>query len=252
MKPLALIPARYASTRFPAKPLALLAGKPIVQHVYERVEKYIPDVYVATDDQRIYDCVQDFGGKAILTANTHQSGTDRCAEALCHIGQEYDVVVNVQGDEPFVAGEQLLQLLRCFDDATTDIATLVSPFAADTPNEVLQNPNTPKVVLDEQGFACYFSRSVIPHLRDAVSRSNWAAQHQYYKHIGLYAYRPRVLTHITTLPIAPLERAECLEQLRWLAVGYRIKVGLTTIETIGIDTPQDLEAAHRFLQNQQP
>lgn len=242
MKFIALIPARFASTRFPGKPLALLGGKPIIQHVYERVHRVFEDTFVATDDQRILDCVMSFGGRAIMTGTHHKSGTDRCYEALTKSGVDADVVVNVQGDEPFIADSQLESIRRCFDDERTQIATLVQPFTPGDGWAALSNPNSPKVVVDNDDYAVYFSRSVIPYLR-GVAEEEWLSRHTYYKHIGLYAYRADVLARITQMPQGRLEKAESLEQLRWLEAGLRIKVGYTDVKTIGIDTPADLQAA---------
>lgn len=246
MKYIAIIPARYASTRFPAKPLAVLGGKPVIRRVYEQVAGVLDDAVVATDDERIYEAVLSFGGKAEMTSPDHRSGTDRCWEAYLKQGKPYDVVVNVQGDEPFIRASQLEAVKRCFDDSATDIATLVKPFTAADGLEALENPNSPKVVLDAQSRAIYFSRSVIPYLR-GVDRAQWLARHTFYKHIGLYAFRTEVLRAVTALPQSPLEMAESLEQLRWLENGYRIGVGITDIETIGIDTPEDLKKAEAFL-----
>ena len=249
MKVLAVIPARYASTRFPAKPLALLGDKPIVQRVYEQVAKMVERVVVATDDERIYDTVASFGGEVVMTSPNHKSGTDRCAEAYDKLGCEADIVINVQGDEPFIATEQIATLVKCFENEAIDIATLVKPFSAESGIEALENPNSPKVVINERGEAIYFSRSVVPYLRD-VERSEWLKRHTFYKHIGIYAFRAKTLGEITQLPQSPLEQAEKLEQLRWLENGYRIGVGITDIETIGIDTPEDLERAEQFLKEQ--
>ena len=243
---LALIPARYASTRFPAKPLAMLGDKPIIQHVYERVSSIFEHAYVITDDERIEACVLSFGGKCVMTGTHHKSGTDRCFEALEKLGEGFDVVVNVQGDEPFIAASQLETIKQCFADADTQIATLVKPFTPEDGIEALENPNSPKVVLDNHNYAVYFSRSVIPYLR-GVDKADWLTKHTFYKHIGLYAYRCEVLKEITAMPLGELEQAESLEQLRWLQAGYRIKVGTTNVETIGIDTPEDLERAKSFL-----
>ncbi len=249
MRFLAIIPARYASTRFPAKPLAILGGKTVIQRVYEQVTKVFADAVVATDDQRIFDAVQAFGGKAVMTSTSHRSGTDRCYEALQKMGEDkYDVVVNVQGDEPFIQPSQLETIRQCFDDSATDIATLVKPFADDTTFELLENPNSPKVVVNSRMEAMYFSRSVIPYFR-GKDKDEWLKNHKYYKHIGLYAYRTTVLHEITSLPQSSLELAESLEQLRWLENGYRIKVGITNVETIGIDTPDDLRRAEEFLES---
>lgn len=246
---LALIPARYASTRFPAKPLAILGNKPIIQHVYERVSSIFEDAYVVTDDVRIEECVKAFGGRCVMTGTHHKSGTDRCFEALEKLGAGFDVVVNVQGDEPFIAASQLETIKQCFADAETQIATLVKPFTSADGIAALENPNSPKVVLDNNNYAVYFSRSVIPYLR-GVERDEWLSRHTFYKHIGLYAYRAEVLKEITSMPLGVLEQAESLEQLRWLQAGYRIKVGTTDVETIGIDTPEDLERAKNFLEQQ--
>ena len=246
MKFIAIIPARYASTRFPAKPLARLGGKPVIQRVYEQVAGVLDDAVVATDDERIYEVVRSFGGKVEMTSTAHRSGTDRCREAYDKQGREYDVVVNVQGDEPFIRREQLEALKRCFENPTTDIATLVKPFTEADGLAALENPNSPKVVLDAQSQAVYFSRSVIPYLRN-VPREEWLAKHTFYKHIGIYAFRSEVLRKVTALPQSPLEIAESLEQLRWLENGYKIGVGITDAETVGIDTPEDLARAEEFL-----
>lgn len=246
MKFIAIIPARYASTRFPAKPLAMLGGKPVIRRVYEQVAGVLDDAVVATDDRRIYDAVEAFGGKVVMTSTEHRSGTDRCWEAYLKQNLKYDVVVNVQGDEPFIRASQLETLKRCFDDPATDIATLVKPFTEADGLAALENPNSPKVVLDARSRAIYFSRSVIPYLR-GVERAEWLARHTFYKHIGLYAFRTEVLRAVTALPSSPLERAESLEQLRWLENGYQIGVGITDVETIGIDTPEDLKKAEAFL-----
>ena len=251
MKPLkfiVVIPARYASTRFPAKPLALLGGKPVIQHVYEQVSGVVENVVVATDDERIYSAVEGFGGRAVMTSTNHKSGTDRCWEAYQKQGEEYDVVINVQGDEPFIAHSQLRAIMACFDDETTDIATLVKPFAKEDGIEALENPNSPKVVLDKQSRAIYFSRSVIPYLR-GVEREQWLEKHTFYKHIGMYAFRTEVLKQVTSLEQSPLELAESLEQLRWLENGYKIGVGISDVETVGIDTPEDLQKAEEFLKS---
>ena len=247
----AIIPARYASTRFPGKPLATLGGKPIIQRVFERVSSVVSNTYVATDDERIYNTVEQFGGNAIMTRTDHKSGTDRCWEAVSKLGADrFDVVINVQGDEPFILPDQIEAIQQCFCNPQTQIATLVMPFAADTPIEALDNPNSPKVVIGTDMQALYFSRSVIPYLRN-VDRKDWPATHTYYKHIGIYAYRTEVLHQITTLAPSELEKAESLEQLRWLENNLRIQVGMTHQETIGIDTPQDLEKAEQFLKTNQ-
>ncbi len=247
MKVVAIIPARYASTRFPAKPLAMLGGRRIIERVYSKVSEVIDDVFVATDHDEIFSCVESSGGRAVMTSPDHKSGTDRCYEAYCKCGIEADIIINVQGDEPFIAAEQIRSIVACFSDPTVDIATLVKPFAADAPFESLENPNSPKVVIDKQSRALYFSRSVIPYLR-GVEREEWLREHAYYKHIGMYAFRTSALKSVTALPQSPLEIAESLEQLRWIENGFKIGVGITEIETIGIDTPADLEAAEEYLQ----
>lgn len=246
MKFIGIIPARYASTRFPGKPLALLGGKPVIQHVYEKVAAVLEAAYVATDDERIYDVVKSFGGQVVMTRTDHKSGTDRIEEAIEKIGGEWDVVVNVQGDEPFVAKSQLDTICHCFDDPTTQIATLGKPFEN---MEAVQNPNSPKIVVDNMGFAMYFSRSVIPYVR-GKEKSSWLTHYPFLKHLGIYAYRKDVLRQVTQLPQSSLEIAESLEQLRWLQNGFKIKVGTTDVETVGIDTPQDLERAEEFLRTQ--
>ncbi|WP_276879617.1 3-deoxy-manno-octulosonate cytidylyltransferase [Bacteroides heparinolyticus] len=248
MKFLGIIPARYASTRFPAKPLAVLGGKTVIQRVYEQVAGILDDAYVATDDERIENTIKAFGGKVVMTSVRHKSGTDRCYEAYTRIGGNYDVIVNIQGDEPFIQASQLQAIKACFDTPSTQIATLVKPFTADNDFEALENVNSPKVVLDRNMKALYFSRSIIPYQRNA-DKKDWLKNHVYYKHIGLYAYRAEVLKEITSLPQSSLELAESLEQLRWLENGYSIKAGITEVETIGIDTPQDLERAERFLES---
>ena len=242
MKFLGIIPARYASTRFPAKPLALLGGKAVIQRVYEQVAGVLDDAYVATDDVRIEAAVKAFGGKVVMTSVHHKSGTDRCYEACTKVGDGFDVIVNIQGDEPFIQPSQLETVKACFNDPATQIATLVKPFTADNGFEALENVNSPKVVLNKNMNALYFSRSIIPYQRNA-EKCEWLKN----QHIGLYAYRLEVLKEITALPQSSLELAESLEQLRWLENGYTIKAGITEVETIGIDTPQDLERAERFL-----
>ena len=247
MKFIAIIPARYASTRFPGKPLAKLGDKTVIQRVYEQVTKQITDAYVATDDQRIYDHVASWGGKVVMTRTDHKSGTDRIEEAMEKIEMTdgtYDVVINVQGDEPFIQPEQIEEICRCFDDANTQIATLGIRFGNDI--TAIQNPNSPKIVVDRKGFAMYFSRSVIPFCR-GKEQETWGTAFPYLKHIGMYAYRREVLREVTNLPQSPLEITESLEQLRWLENGYRIKVGETYTETVGIDTPEDLQKANAFI-----
>ena len=243
MKFMAIIPARYASTRFPGKPLAVLGGKTVIQRVYEQVSSVLSEVYVATDDQRIYDCVEGFGGKAVMTREDHKSGTDRIEEAVEKIGTDADVIINVQGDEPFIQPSQVETLMHLFDASETQIGTLGKLFES---MEAVENPNSPKIVTDNRGFALYFSRSVIPYIR-GIERNDWFGQYPFLKHLGIYAYRREVLAEVTRLPQSSLEKGESLEQLRWLQNGYRIRVGLTDVETIGIDTPEDLQRAEQFL-----
>lgn len=254
MNYIGIIPARYGSSRFPGKPLAILGGKPVIQWVYEQARKALEVVYVATDDERIADCVHGFGGKVVMTCEACRCGTERCAEAykmlrseLDGLDEDTDVIINIQGDEPFVQPEQIEALKDCFP---TDIATLVVPYHPSDGIEALQNPNQVKAVVSD-GRAVLFSRSVVPYLR-GVEMADWLteAEHRgkpYYRHLGMYAYRANVLEIITTLPPSPLEQAESLEQLRWLEAGYTIRVGLTDRQTIGIDTPEDLIAAEAAL-----
>ena len=243
MKFIAIIPARYGSTRFPGKPLAMLGGKTVIQRVYEQAINVLHEAYVATDDDRIQKAVEQFGGKAIMTSPNHKSGTDRIQEAATKIGTDADVIINIQGDEPFIHASQLDTVKSLFDDPQTQIATLGKPFES---IETVESPNSPKIVCDLNGYALYFSRSVIPYVRGHEPK-DWLKEFPYLKHIGLYAYRREVLAQITQLPQSPLEQAESLEQLRWLQNGYRIKVGLTDVETVGIDTPDDLKWAEAFL-----
>lgn len=250
MKFLAIIPARYASTRFPAKPLVMLDGKTIIQRVYERVAGCVELTYVATDDERIYNAVKSFGGNVVMTGSEHRCGTDRCCEAWEKLGFDVDFVINVQGDEPFVQPEHIELLKRGCEDKSTDIVTLAVPFAESDGIEALENPNSTKVVIGEEMQALYFSRSVIPYIR-GVERSEWLKHHTYYKHLGIYAFRPNVLKAITSTPATPLEKVESLEPLRWLESGYKVQIGVTDIETIGIDTPEDLVRAEKFLKEQQ-
>ena len=246
LKFVGIIPARYASTRFPGKPLVFLDGVPVIERVYRRVSQALDEVWVATDDDRIADAVRGFGGRVTMTSPLHRSGTDRCREAYEVSGSTADVVINIQGDEPFIDPRQIEQIKGCFDDEATQIATLVRPFPSDGTYEALCNPNSPKVVATSDGFAMLFSRSVIPYLR-GIEKERWPAEFQYYTHIGMYAYRADVLDRITRLPQSPLEIAESLEQLRWLQHGYRIKVAKSDYPTIGIDTPADLAAAEEYL-----
>ena len=241
----AIIPARYASTRFPGKPLALLGNKPVIQHVYEQATSVLSEVWVATDDDRIREAVKKFGGRVVMTRADHKSGTDRIEEAAEKTGTQADVIINIQGDEPFVQPSQIKTLMQLFDNTDTQIGTLGKHFEN---IEAVRNPNSPKIVTNKLGFALYFSRSVIPYVR-GVQDTEWLLHFPFLKHLGLYAYRRKVLHEITQLPQSPLEIAESLEQLRWLENGYRIRVGLTDVETVGIDTPEDLQRAEEFLKN---
>ncbi|MEZ5043842.1 MAG: 3-deoxy-manno-octulosonate cytidylyltransferase [Saprospiraceae bacterium] len=238
MKVIGIIPARYASSRFPGKPLVDIQGKSMIARVYGRCQEalLLHQVIVATDDERIFAHVQAFGGSVMMTSDLHQSGTDRCAE-VAKAFPEADLVVNIQGDEPFIHPGQIDQLIRLFDgEKSVDMATLAKKIESE---EALFDPNTVKVVFNEIGEALYFSRSTIPFLRN-FSKDQWLMRHDFYKHIGIYAFRKEVLLACAKLPQGRLEKMESLEQLRWLEAGYRIKVGLTQVETIGIDTPDDL------------
>ncbi|MBP5540136.1 MAG: 3-deoxy-manno-octulosonate cytidylyltransferase [Bacteroidales bacterium] len=248
MTTLAIIPARYASTRFPGKPLALLCGKPVIQWVWERVSAVgaVTEAVVATDDRRILEAVESIGGRAMMTSDQHRSGTDRCGEVLKALeaeGRRYDVVVNVQGDEPFVEARQLESLLENFASPETEIASLMTPIKD---WEELQSPNNVKVVCNLRHEALYFSRQPIPHLRGADLKE-WPARQTYYKHVGIYAFRAEVLKRVVALPPSALEGSENLEQLRWLDNGYRIRMSVTDHTNIGIDTPEDLALAERKL-----
>ncbi|WP_439698426.1 3-deoxy-manno-octulosonate cytidylyltransferase [Mucilaginibacter sp. AW1-7] len=243
MKILGIIPARYASSRFPGKPLVDIAGKSMIQRVYEQAKKCVnvAEVIVATDDNRIFDHVQAFGGVAVMTADYHQSGTDRCAE-VASLHPEYDVIINIQGDEPYIDPEQITKLAACFNDAGTQIATLIKKILT---REELFNYNSPKVVINKLSEAVYFSRATLPHIR-GQEPDNWLEFYTYFKHIGIYGYRADVLQKITKLPISGLEKAESLEQLRWIENGYRIKVAETELETHAVDVPADLEKLNLF------
>ena len=239
MKFIGIIPARYASTRFPGKPLAMLGGRTVIQRVYEQATAILDEAYVATDDERIFQAVEQFGGRAIMTRADHKSGTDRIEEAAEKIGTQADVIINI----PFIQKSQIETLMHLFDEPSTQIGTLGKRFES---IEAAMNPNSPKIVTDKRGFALYFSRSIIPYVR-GKEQAEWLQHFPYLKHLGLYAYRREVLQEVTQLPQSPLEIAESLEQLRWLENGYRIRVGLTDVETVGIDTPEDLQRAEVFL-----
>ena len=243
MKFIGIIPARYASTRFPGKPLAMLGRRTVIQRVYEQVAAVLEEAYVATDDERIFKAVEEFGGRVVMTRQDHKSGTDRIEEAAEKIGTQADVIINIQGDEPFIQKSQIETLKKLFENPDTQIGTLGKRFDN---IEAAANPNSPKIVTDKNGFALYFSRSIIPYIR-GKEQTEWLQHFPFLKHLGLYAYRRDVLRQITQLPQSPLELAESLEQLRWLENGYRIRVGLTDVETVGIDTPEDLRRAEEFL-----
>lgn len=238
---LGIIPARYASTRFPGKPLADINGKPMIQKVYEQTLKALDHVWVATDDERIEKAVKDFGGNVVMTSTEHQSGTDRIAEAVSIISKDsdisFDVVINIQGDEPFIQPEQINAVKTCFNNQETEIATLIKPIQID---DEIFDPNKVKVVVGNDMKALYFSRSPIPYLR-GVDKEEWLNKGSFFKHIGMYAYRLKTLQEVTKLPQSKLELAESLEQLRWLENGYWIQTEITEHESIGIDTPEDLQ-----------
>ncbi len=238
MRFVGIIPARYDSTRFPGKPLADIGGKPMIQRVYERASEAIRQVIVATDDKRIFDAVKDFDGEVVMTANHHQSGTDRCAEAYQSFirSSHADVVMNIQGDEPFVKKDQFHLLMKCFTDPEVNIATLVRKI--ETHNDLFDE-NKPKVILDEKDDAVYFSRMPIPFVR-GVPREKWVDTHTFYNHVGIYAYKTEILLKLSRLSQSDLEKAESLEQLRWIENGYKIRAAITPFESFGIDTPDDI------------
>ena len=246
MKFIGIIPARYASSRFPGKPLAKIGDLTMIERVYRQASKELDDVAVATDDTRIFDAVTAFGGKAVMTSESHRSGTDRCREAYANLGSTADVIINIQGDEPFIAPEQIASLKGCFDDQDVQIATLARRFDPARGFEDLFDPNTPKLVIDNDSNAIYFSRSVIPYVRN-YPWQEWLDHAVFHTHVGLYAYRAATLDALTRLPQSSLEIAESLEQLRWIQNGYKIRVALTDRPTIGIDTPEDLQAAVEYL-----
>ncbi|GLU51926.1 3-deoxy-manno-octulosonate cytidylyltransferase [Dyadobacter frigoris] len=242
MQILGIIPARYASTRFPAKALVDIGGKSMIQRVYEQSSKatHLSQIIVATDDERILDHVHQFGGKAVMTSENHQSGTDRCFEALQKTEGNYDYVINIQGDEPFISPEPINSLAKVLD-GTIELATLVKIIDS---QDILCNVNVPKAVLNKRQEVLYFSRQTIPYLR-GVEPENWLDAHTFYKHIGIYAYRVDVLEEITKLEVSSLEKAESLEQLRWLENGYSIKAVITSDDSHGVDTPDDLDRVTR-------
>lgn len=243
MKIVAIIPARFASTRFPGKPLVNINGKPMIQHVFEKAKlsNLFAKVVVATDDERIEKTVLTFGGEVIMTDHNHQSGTDRCGEVLNKLTSKYDVAVNIQGDEPFIKTEQLAQLVELFNNPNTDIATLKKAL---TSVDDVHNPNIVKVVSSTNNKALYFSRSPIPFVRN-TPQDQWLNNQKFYKHLGLYGYKTSVLKEIIKLKPSDLELSESLEQLRWLENGYNIFIAETQFESIGIDTPEDLERINK-------
>jgi 3-deoxy-manno-octulosonate cytidylyltransferase (CMP-KDO synthetase) len=238
MKVIGIIPARYGSTRFPGKPLAMIGEKTMIRRTCEQVLKSsLDDVVVATDDQRIFDEVCSFGGKAVMTRTDHKSGTDRCREALDLLGGHFDAVVNIQGDEPFIDPEMINQVTELIRRDDTCLATLAKNI---TDPSMLDNPNVVKVVFNHQGNALYFSRHPLPFVRGA-ERNQWLEKADYYRHIGIYAYKADTLRSIASMPLGRLEQAESLEQLRWLENGMQIRVAVTRCEeSFAIDTPQDL------------
>ncbi|MFN3341056.1 MAG: 3-deoxy-manno-octulosonate cytidylyltransferase [Flavobacteriales bacterium] len=240
MKVIGIIPARYASTRFPGKPLVDIEGTSMIMRVYQQASKtsLLNEVIVATDDKRIFDHVLQHGGKAIMTSVDHQSGTDRCLEALQKTGRSFDIVINIQGDEPFIAPEQIEELIHCFDDSSAEIATLTRRI--EDPN-MLNDPNKVKAVKSNKGFALYFSRQCIPYQKN-IPESDWLMNQAYFLHVGLYGYRSHILHEISQLPVSSLEKSESLEQLRWLENGYKIKIAETKHSSYGVDSPEDLKS----------
>jgi 3-deoxy-manno-octulosonate cytidylyltransferase (CMP-KDO synthetase) len=242
MNYIGIIPARWASTRFPGKPLVQIGSKTMIQRVYDQAAKALDHVLVATDDKRIADEVSKFGGQVVITGDYHKSGTDRCAEAVklyeSKTGKEFDVVINIQGDEPFIQPDQIKDIMACFEDSKTQIATLIKKI---TSVEALNNPNNPKVVFNKNLEAIYFSRSVIPYVTNAEI-IDWMSKATFYEHIGLYGFKNEILQELTKLPPSPLEVLESLEQNRWIENGYFIKIAFTEFENISIDTMDDLNA----------
>lgn len=238
-----IIPARYESSRFPGKPLADICGMTMIERVYRQASKELSTVIVATDDMRIARAVDGFGGKVVVTSHKCRSGTERCCEVVRKLSiPRSDVVINIQGDEPFIDPSMIRALRRCFRNPSTEISTIVRPFDPQGSYEQLADPNRPKVVVDRQGFAMYFSRSVMPYVRNYPCEE-WPRRVQYYTHVGIYAYRADVLDRIARIKPSPLEEAESLEQLRWLYAGLRIKVAVSNCSSMGIDTPEDLQRA---------
>ncbi len=245
MKFIGIIPARYASTRIPGKPLVDICGMSMIERVYTQALKELDNVCVATDDQRIFDAVKAFGGNVVMTSSSHRSGTDRCYEAYKNICSDADVIVNIQGDEPFINPAQIAEIKNCFFNKDTEIATLVRRFNPKQGFDAIFDPNIVKVVIDDKMNALYFSRAIVPYVRNH-KWEKWLDNHTFYTHIGMYAYKANTLAQITQLPQSSLELAESLEQLRWIQNGYKVKVGISDCITIGIDTPADLDEARKF------
>lgn len=241
MEFIGIIPARYASTRFPGKSLVDIGGKPMIQRVYEQASKALNLVIVATDDERIKQAVENFNGRVVMTSKHHKTGTDRCDEAIRIFRKDHfeniAVVINIQSDEPFIQPEQLKQLMECFDNPSTQIATLIMEIK--TSYDIF-NPNLPKVAINLNHEAIYFSRSPIPFIRNK-HKDRWVISHTFFKHIGIYAYRTGILREIAQLQPSSLEVAESLEQNRWIENGYTIKVKETNFKNYPVDTPEDLE-----------
>ncbi|MFC2136547.1 3-deoxy-manno-octulosonate cytidylyltransferase [Bacteroidota bacterium] len=238
-----IIPARYESKRFPGKPLAKIGNKSMIQRVYEKVSSILDDVIVATDDSKIYKEVKYFEGKVLMTSPEHKTGTERCAEAFKlytnETGKTYDGIINIQADEPFVTPKQIKTLMNCFLDKTVQIATLIKKIKN---KEDIFDPNVVKAVVSKMGAALYFSRSPIPYNRDH-DKENWIENTKYYKHVGIYAYKPEALSKITKFEPSNLEIAESLEQNRWLEEEYYIKTATTEYDSVSIDTPEDIQKA---------
>jgi 3-deoxy-manno-octulosonate cytidylyltransferase (CMP-KDO synthetase) len=245
MNVVGVIPARYESSRFPGKPLVDLGGKSMIQRTYEQCMKCddLSHVVVATDNKEIFDHIKSWGGNVVMTRSNHQTGTDRIVEAVGVLDKEFEVVVNIQGDEPFIEPKQISLVVELFKNEAVGIGTLIKQIKD---IETLLNPNNPKVVTDLNGNALFFSRETIPHLR-GVEKSDWLSNGKYFKHIGIYGFRTKVLNEISRLPVSGLEKSESLEQLRWLENGYQIKTAITDLETIGIDSPEDIEKVKDFL-----